>query len=536
MLLQVPGVAAAVVDTFEPTPGAVGAGGLLQPAHAGSRELDPEDITAHLRERLPSYMVPAYLEQLAAIPMTTSDKADRKALPAPTRAAPDRAAASTSPRPARPSRLLADALAAHARRWTEVSVESDFFDDLGANSLLMAQFSARVRKTSGLPSLSMREIYQHPTVRALARRCWTGRAPASRAAERHRTGTVVRTSTARLRADAGRCSCWPSWCTAYLVGAPARPRLHLGRTPATTPLEVRSPARRLTVAVFLAACLLPILAKWVLIGRWKAREIRLWSLRLLPVLAGQDADRGQPAGAVRRLAALPRSTCARSARRSAAAPRSCPRTVPVGHRPDHHRRRHGHPPGRARSAATTPTGRDAGPGGSPSAATCSSARRPCSTSARRSVTARSSATARRCTPASSSRPASAGTASGRADHDRLPGARGRAERHAAAVRLRRGAAAGRAGRGAARRRRRGARRRLSRWCRTSSIPPSPSLASPRFYLSMAAISAILFFGVRAARAGRHDRRAAPAQPVGPPGQDLPALRVPPPRRLRRSSR
>ena len=25
-------------------------------------------------------------------------------------------------------------------------------------------------------------------------------------------------------------------------------------------------------------CLLPILAKWVLIGRWKPREIRIWSL------------------------------------------------------------------------------------------------------------------------------------------------------------------------------------------------------------------------------------------------------------------
>ena len=31
-------------------------------------------------------------------------------------------------------------------------------------------------------------------------------------------------------------------------------------------------------AAFLVLCLLPILAKWVLIGRWKPREIRIWSL------------------------------------------------------------------------------------------------------------------------------------------------------------------------------------------------------------------------------------------------------------------
>ena len=45
----------------------------------------------------------------------------------------------------------------------------------------------------------------------------------------------------------------------------------------------------------------PIVAKWLLIGRWKPRRIRAWSLGLLPVLAGQDDDRRQPDGpAVRR--------------------------------------------------------------------------------------------------------------------------------------------------------------------------------------------------------------------------------------------
>jgi amino acid adenylation domain-containing protein len=82
VLMQVPGVAAAVVETFEPTPGAVELVGYYS-LRRGLRELKPETIYHHLRERLPSYMVPAYLEPLAFIPMTTSDKVDRKALPAP---------------------------------------------------------------------------------------------------------------------------------------------------------------------------------------------------------------------------------------------------------------------------------------------------------------------------------------------------------------------------------------------------------------------------------------------------------------------
>ena len=53
-------------------------------------------------------------------------------------------------------------------------MDSHFFDDLGANSLLMAKFSALVRKETALPSLSMREIYRQPH-HPPARRARSGR-------------------------------------------------------------------------------------------------------------------------------------------------------------------------------------------------------------------------------------------------------------------------------------------------------------------------------------------------------------------------
>ena len=64
-------------------------------------------------------------------------------------------------------RILAGVLAdvMHAER---VPADSNFFDDLGADSMLMAQFCARVRKRGDLPPVSMRDIYQHPTIRTLA--------------------------------------------------------------------------------------------------------------------------------------------------------------------------------------------------------------------------------------------------------------------------------------------------------------------------------------------------------------------------------
>src|SRR5438132_86150 len=49
-----------------------------------------------------------------------------------------------------------------------VSVDSHFFDDLGADSLVMAHFCARVRKRWDLPPVSMKDVYAHPTIRSLA--------------------------------------------------------------------------------------------------------------------------------------------------------------------------------------------------------------------------------------------------------------------------------------------------------------------------------------------------------------------------------
>ena len=50
----------------------------------------------------------------------------------------------------------------------QVPVDSHFFDDLGADSLVMARFCARVRKRADLPSVSMKDVYRHPTIRSLA--------------------------------------------------------------------------------------------------------------------------------------------------------------------------------------------------------------------------------------------------------------------------------------------------------------------------------------------------------------------------------
>src|SRR3989441_6169050 len=67
----------------------------------------------------------------------------------------------------RAERTFAEVLA-EVLRVDRLSVESHFFDELGADSLVMAKFCARVRKRGDLPSVSMKDIYGHPTIRSLA--------------------------------------------------------------------------------------------------------------------------------------------------------------------------------------------------------------------------------------------------------------------------------------------------------------------------------------------------------------------------------
>jgi hypothetical protein len=77
--------------------------------------------------------------------------------------------------------VLAEVLAGVVRKEV-IPLDSHFFDDLGANSLVMAHFCARVRKRDDLPSVSMRDVYGYPTIRSLAAAlaiCCAGRCSSS---------------------------------------------------------------------------------------------------------------------------------------------------------------------------------------------------------------------------------------------------------------------------------------------------------------------------------------------------------------------
>ena len=129
--------------------------------------VDIAALRARLKERLPPYMVPALFETIATLPTLPSGKVDRKNLPPPTSAV---AAGEERPLvvPATPTETALHAAWAAVFAPQHVSVEDDFFLDLGGHSLRAAQMVSRVRRLPGLGHVSMVDIYDQPTVRRLA--------------------------------------------------------------------------------------------------------------------------------------------------------------------------------------------------------------------------------------------------------------------------------------------------------------------------------------------------------------------------------
>ncbi len=137
-------------------------------------EVPDEELLAHLRQRLPAYLVPSHFIRLDAIPLTRNGKVDRAALPAPD------AARQRGPEPfTAPRTPIEQAL---ARLWTEalrldrVGIHDDFFK-LGGDSILAIQIVARAHK-AGL-RLSPGDIFETLTIARLAARCSTSAAAAT---------------------------------------------------------------------------------------------------------------------------------------------------------------------------------------------------------------------------------------------------------------------------------------------------------------------------------------------------------------------
>ncbi|MEU0487264.1 phosphopantetheine-binding protein, partial [Streptosporangium sp. NPDC006013] len=163
-----PGVQAAAAAVQELAPGDRRLVGYVVPASrsgagSGVAPSSPE-LRAHLRDRVPEYMVPALFVTLDGLPATAGQKVDRRALPVPdpgTALAPEEAVP--------PGTEVEEAIAA---AWADVlglpavGVAHDFFE-LGGHSLLATRLMALLQDLFGL-EIPLRVLFEATTVRAQA--------------------------------------------------------------------------------------------------------------------------------------------------------------------------------------------------------------------------------------------------------------------------------------------------------------------------------------------------------------------------------
>ncbi|WUH99882.1 amino acid adenylation domain-containing protein [Spirillospora sp. NBC_00431] len=132
------------------------------------RPLDPAEVRAHVATLLPDYMVPATVLVLdGPLPLTPNGKLDRRALPA-----PDWAAMTGSARPATAGQRDLAALFAEVLDLPEVGLHDNFFE-LGGHSMSAMRLLGRIRAVLDA-GLALRDVFDAPTVAALAERLDTG--------------------------------------------------------------------------------------------------------------------------------------------------------------------------------------------------------------------------------------------------------------------------------------------------------------------------------------------------------------------------
>ncbi len=130
-------------------------------------DLDVADLREQLAAQLPPYMIPAKLQVLEHLPRNPVGKIDRRQLPEIDTA--DATDAHTPPS-GHTERILA-AIVADILDLEKVSATADFFA-IGGNSLAATRLSARAGDQFGV-RLGVRDVFESPTVRGLARRIET---------------------------------------------------------------------------------------------------------------------------------------------------------------------------------------------------------------------------------------------------------------------------------------------------------------------------------------------------------------------------
>jgi amino acid adenylation domain-containing protein len=125
---------------------------------------DPVRLRAFLKEKLPAYMMPSGVVSLERLPLTTSGKVDRQALPVPPQHKQEQGrqpAAPSTPTEEKLKKIWTDVL-----RLEKIEVHDSFWE-MGGHSFLAMQIAARVQQVFRL-ELPLFILFERPTIAEMA--------------------------------------------------------------------------------------------------------------------------------------------------------------------------------------------------------------------------------------------------------------------------------------------------------------------------------------------------------------------------------
>ena len=160
-----------------------------------SGEPTDADLRDQLRDRLPGYMVPAVFVRVEQLPLTVNGKVDAGALPVPARPVATGAVTGVAGK-------IAD-IWLETVQCAPVGPDDNFFD-VGGTSMHVARIHARLVEELGAADLTMLELFEYPTPRALAERIDRVTADGPSVGSRRRPGAAAgRRRAVRIDEDGG---------------------------------------------------------------------------------------------------------------------------------------------------------------------------------------------------------------------------------------------------------------------------------------------------------------------------------------------
>ena len=132
-----------------------------------NENIDRESITNLLRSKLPYYMIPSTLDVIDSLPMTSSQKIDRKRLPTPKTPLGFSNQKTIIPPSTDLEREMVRIIANNIHR-EDISMNDNFFDELGGHSLLAALVVSEMRENRMFENMSVVDVYKFPILADLA--------------------------------------------------------------------------------------------------------------------------------------------------------------------------------------------------------------------------------------------------------------------------------------------------------------------------------------------------------------------------------